>query len=245
MLLIKSKNGEYRMTADSIIIKSAWEEEYKKKGIPSSFRKDPTKPVIEFVSWLKEKNNLVGDIAADIGCGLGRNSFYLASQGFKVTSIDLVEENVRVINTEAKKNHLPIRAYGLDASTTWPMILDSLDVVIDVFCYKHIVDKEKQSKYRYELSRTLKKEGFYFISLASKSDGFYGPLLKDAANQDENLIVDPYSKIPSFLYSTEELIEEFSDFFDVVEIREQTSLSPMHGKEYSRNVINAIFKKKH
>lgn len=231
------------MSSDNYIIKSTWENEYKKKGIPSSFRKDPTKPVIEFVNWLKEKYNVIGCTAADIGCGRGRNSFYLASQGFKVTGIDLVDENIHFINEEAIKNHLSIEAYELDASTTWPMAFESLDVVIDVFCYKHIVNKEKQAKYRYELSRTLKKEGFYFISLASKADGFYGPLLKHSTNQNENLIIDPHSNISSFLYSIKELVEEFSDFFDVVEVKEQASLSPMHGKEYARNIINAIFKK--
>lgn len=60
-------------------IKLAWEEEYQRKGIPSSFRKDPAKPVIEFLAWLKKQKNLSGNLAADIGCGLGRNSFYLAS----------------------------------------------------------------------------------------------------------------------------------------------------------------------
>lgn len=48
-------------------IKMAWEEEYKRKGIPSSFRSDPTKPVIEFIDWLKENDPISHGKAADIG----------------------------------------------------------------------------------------------------------------------------------------------------------------------------------
>lgn len=222
-------------------IKHAWREEYKRKGIPSSFRKDPTRVVIDFVSWLKKENHPLNGVAADIGCGQGRNSFYLASQGFQVKSIELLEENVRLINTQAEISHLPIQAFALDAGEQWPIKSGSLDIAIDVFCYKHIVDKKKQTKYRNELWRSLKPNGFYFISLASENDGFYGPLLKESTNPVEKLIVDPYSNIPSFLYSTDDLSREFADTFELVHIEEQCSRSPMYGKEYPRAVLNAIF----
>lgn len=225
-------------------IKEAWAKEYKRKGIPSSFRKDPTKAVVEFIAWLKEKNKIQTWKAADIGCGRGRNSFYLASQGFKVTGIELLEDNVDEVNATAKLNHWPIQAFCLDASTTWPITSDSLDIVIDVFCYKHIVNKEKQLNYRKELWRTLKNQGFYFISTASEDDGFYGPLLEKSTNSEDKLIIDPYSNIASFLYSTEGLSKEFFDSFEAIQMKEQTSSSPMYGKEYSRRVINAIFRKK-
>lgn len=232
------------MMYSSESMKIAWDEEYKRKGIPSSFRKDATKPVIEFMGWLKQREGFTQGLAADIGCGRGRNSFYLASQGFQVIGIELLEENVDAINTEAKLSHLPVQAFALDAANKWPMAPNSLDIVIDVFCYKHIVDKEKQAKYRCELWQSLKASGFYFISLASEHDGFYGPLLEKSTNLNEKLVIDPYSNIASFLYSEESLIKEFSDFFEMLEVKEQISTSPMYEKEYSRRVINAIFKKR-
>lgn len=223
-------------------IKSAWDEEYRRKGIPSSFRKEPTKPVVEFISWLKKKG-FEGKVAADIGCGLGRNSFYLAMQGFKVTGIELLEENTNAMNRQAQLDDVPVYAIAQDAASCWPIEKSSLDIAIDVFCYKHIVSKERQRNYRQELWRTLAADGFYLISLASDNDGFYGPLLKTSPSLNEKLIIDPYSNIPSFLYSQDDLIREFSDLFEIIEIQEQTSMSPMHGKEFSRQVINAIFKK--
>jgi SAM-dependent methyltransferase len=224
-------------------LKKVWQEEYQRKGIPSSYRKDPTKTVVEFISWLKQKQPLVNGLAADIGCGQGRNSFYLASQGFQVLGIELLEENVKEVNAQAKLNHLPVQAFAQDAADSWPIESDSLNMAIDVFCYKHLVKKEKQLRYRQQLWRTLKPNGFYFISLASENDGFYGPLLKHSPNPQEKLILDPYSNIPSFLYSIKDLTREFSDLFEILQIQEQTSASPMYGKEYTRVVLNAVLRK--
>jgi SAM-dependent methyltransferase len=223
-------------------IKAAWSQEYKRKGIPSSYRQDPTRVVAEFINWLKATRDYKGGFAADIGCGLGRNSFFLVSQGFKVVGIELLEDNVKTINAISREKNLPIHAYAQDASSPWPIPPFCLDLVIDVFCYKHIVDKDKQKLYRVELSKSLKTSGIYFISLASEKDGFYGPLLNpDMSNKH---IIDPHSNIPSFLYSIEDLQREFSDLFEVIQINEQISTSPMYGKDYKRVVINAVLKAK-
>jgi 2-polyprenyl-3-methyl-5-hydroxy-6-metoxy-1,4-benzoquinol methylase len=224
-------------------IKADWMKEYQKKGIPSSFRKDPAKTVMEFISWLKSEGHLKRGRAADIGCGQGRNSFYLASQGYQVTSLELLEENVTLVNERARTNGLAVCAFAQNAADNWPIPPNSLDIVIDVFCYKHIVNKEKQAQYRKELWKALKPDGFYFISLASEQDGFYGPHLSTSPNPQEKLIIDSHSNIPSFLYSMHDLEEEFSDLFEDVQITEQVSTSPMYGQEYTRVVLNAIFKK--
>lgn len=226
------------------VLKKAWNEEYGRKGIPSSFRKDPTKTVIDFLTWLKDNNHRFNGFAADIGCGQGRNSIYLASEGFKVIGIELLEENATMINKQAKENALPIQAFAQDAACTWPIESNTLAIAIDIFCYKHIVNKEKQLKYRQELWRTLKSDGYYHISLASDKDGFYGPLLKNSPNPKEKLIIDPHSNIPSYLYSKEDLTQEFADLFELVQIKEQSSTSPMYGQDYSRKVLNAILRKK-
>lgn len=221
----------------------AWKAEYSKQGIPSSFRKDPTAVVVEFMSWLQKQNN-EKKVAADLGCGRGRNSFYLASNGFSVTAIDLLEENIQVINEQSNQMKLPIQGFAQDVSQKWPIAADTLDVAIDVFCYKHIISKEAQRNYRKELWKALKPNGVYFISLASVNDGFYGPLLKNSPSLTEKLIVDPYANISSYLYSVTDLTEEFADLFTLVESSEKSSSSPMHGKIYERKVLNCVFKKR-
>jgi len=223
--------------------KEAWVAEYTKQGIPSSFRKEPTRVVAEFIIWLENKNQQ-GGLAADLGCGLGRNSFYLASKGFSVIGLDFLQENVKAVNEQARLLNLSVQALTQDVSEVWPIEPHSLDIAIDIFCYKHIVNKQAQKNYRQQLWQCLKPTGFYLISLASLNDGFYGPLLLDSPSPADKLIVDPYANIPSYLYSLTELSEEFSDLFILVEASEQASSSPMHGKEYARKVLNCIFQKR-
>lgn len=174
----------------------AWAAEYKKQGIPSSFRKEPTRAVTEFTSWIGNKD-MSGNVAVDLGCGRGRNSFYLANCGFSVTAIDLLQENADAINEQAMLLKLPIHAIAQDVSEQWPIAPHSLDIAIDVFCYKHITCKQAQKNYRNELWKALQPNGFYFISLASVHDGFYGPLLVDSPSLGVALNI-PYTKKGNF-----------------------------------------------
>lgn len=224
--------------------KEAWANEYKKQGIPSSYRKGPTNALVEFISWLETQPSNEKQKVADLGCGLGRNSFYLASRGFSVIAIDLLQENTDAVKREAERTNLPIHTFAQDVSSTWPIMANSLDVAIDIFCYKHITNKQLQKNYRKELWNALKPNGFYFISLASINDGFYGPLLQNSPCPMENMVVDPYANVPSYLYSISDLSNEFSDMFSVIEGSEKTSSSPMHGKTYTRKVINLILQKR-
>ena len=220
-----------------------WQKEYQSKGIPSSYRQDPTKILTKFVSFL-HKNNIHSGKAIDLGCGRGRNAFYLAEHGYSVICMDLVEENVTFINQKADERKIPLRAYCKSITSPWPVKNKELDIAIDIFCYKHIVSKEAQKQYRKHLKASLKDHGYYLLSLAADDDGFYSPLLANSENPSLKLIVDPYSQIRSFLYSIDEITNEFSDVFNVIDASKDESISPMHGKEYKRQVINVIFQKK-
>ncbi len=231
------------LTSESKIY-SMWEKEYKKKGIPSSYRKEASQVVLDFMHFCQGKGVSPGN-AVDIGCGRGRNSFYLASLGYSVIAMDLLQSNIDIVNDESKHKKLPILAYAQDVSQrNWPIQENSQDIVMDIFCYKHVPSKKKQRIYREQLWKVMRGSAYYFISLASINDGFYGPLLSFSKDLKQNYIIDPYSNIPSFLYSIEELILEFSDLFRIIEAKEKHSTSPMYGTVYSRAVINAIFQKK-
>jgi SAM-dependent methyltransferase len=219
-----------------------WREEYARQGIPSSYREDPSKVVVQMLSGLQERGVKVGK-ALDLGCGRGRNAFYLAQHGYEVFCLDLVPENVAKINAKAQEARLPVAAYCQDITHDWPVEKEQFDLAIDVFCYKHITDKEAQKKYRARLHKILKNQGYYFLSLAADDDGFYGPLLKTSPNPSLKQIIDPHSQISSFLYNMDEILGEFSDILQPAEAKKTESVSPMYGKEYSRQVLNILFRK--
>jgi SAM-dependent methyltransferase len=220
-----------------------WETEYERQGIPSSYRGTPTKAVAGFVSFLQGLGIYSGS-GIDLGCGKGRNAFFLAESGYHVVGLDLVETNAQEINARAAEQNLPVKAYSQDIATPWPVKSEQLDFAIDIFCYKHIVDKEAQRNYRKHLKEALKMNGYYLLNLASDDDGFYGPLLSNSPDPAHKLVIDPYSQISSLLYTLEEIIHEFSDALHLVEAKKVSSVSPMYGKEYPRQVLSLIFQKK-
>ncbi|OGN55605.1 MAG: hypothetical protein A3D96_07100 [Chlamydiae bacterium RIFCSPHIGHO2_12_FULL_44_59] len=98
----------------------SWKREYEKQGIPSSFRDTPAHVVTKFYSWL-EKRNFKGDQAADLGCGRGRNSFYLASKGFSIIALDLLQENADYVMHQARSKKLPVMAHAQSVASPWPV----------------------------------------------------------------------------------------------------------------------------
>jgi SAM-dependent methyltransferase len=224
------------------MMKELWSDEYQRKGIPSSYRTEPTQAVIDFASLLS-KLNYESHSAIDLGCGTGRNAFFLAKKGLEVVALDWVATNVAEINAKALEHRLRLKAFCQSVVDPWPVETESLDIAIDIFCYKHLVDKQQQAIYRQHLLSALRKGGYYLLSLAAEDDGFYGPLLRNSSAPEDKFVIDPYSKIGSFLYSQEELLAEFSEGFHLVASKNDRKMSPMHGKEYTRSLWNMVFQK--
>src|SRR3989344_2817798 len=222
-------------------LKKHWLKEYSEKGIPSSFRQEPSGAVTYFFDFLKKQGIRKGRLL-DVGCGKGRNSIFFAKNGWEVYSIDFVPEIINELNNSSKKNNLKLTAICQSATEKLPFPDNHFDAVIDIFCYKHQTDKKKQKKFRNELYRILKKNGLYLLSLAGEDDGFYGPLLKNSTDKKNKLIIDPVTKVPSFLYSKEDIEKEFADF-EIIDFQHKKKKGIMHGKEYERSTLIFIMRK--
>lgn len=219
-----------------------WQAEYKSQGIPSSFRQAASGVVKTLVEYLGQHNKLTGK-AIDLGAGRGRNSFYLAQHGFEVLALDFVESNVAYINQQVEKSKLPVVAKTQSVAELWPLADLSLDLVIDVFCFKHLYTTNQQAAYITELLRCLKSGGIFLISLAGIDDGYYGPLLKNSLEPKRNLIVDPVANIQSILYTPEQLEEKFAPNFTTIVFEDQRKVDQMHGRDYMRSTLMFIMQK--
>lgn len=218
-----------------------WKTEYSLKGIPSSFRSEPSQIVLDFAQFLQQKQFNACQIL-DIGCGKGRNGAYLASLGHRVNGIDLVEENIAALNIRAANEGLDLSGAAHDISTGFPFPDASFDCAIDIFCYKHQISLETRSLYKKELLRVLKPNGLFLLSLASIDDGFYGPLLKDSPNPAQNMIIDPFTGIASILFTQADVQAAFDPEFVLEFSEKRKSESPMHGKTYQRSVLSFIMR---
>jgi Cyclopropane fatty acid synthase and related methyltransferases len=86
-----------------------WEESYKDDEV-STFGDQPNATIIEFEKLYKPSWNIL-----DVGCGDGKNSLYLASQGFaNIDAFDLSENAVAKMKRIADKKSLVVNAWAQD-----------------------------------------------------------------------------------------------------------------------------------
>lgn len=225
-------------------LKIKWNKEYKhQRGIPSSFRTKPSSSVLYFYKFWQKNNKPDKGRILDVGCGKGRNSFFFARKNFRVDSMELLPELVSSVNKTAKVDNLKVKAICHNATEKLPYRNSLFDIVIDVYVYRYHIQAKKRTNFRKELYRILKDEGLYLLSLLDENDGYYGPLLKNSPKSKDKIVVDPYTKIPSFLSSKEDIQKEFFPNFKIVDFMHKKEKSQMHGKTYSRSTLFFIFKK--
>jgi len=211
-----------------------WNEEYRTGGIPSSVRLRPSNVVVDFVKTARERDPRASH-ALDIGCGGGRNSIYLAQQGYTVSAIDFCQPQVERLRQEAQLHP----EWQLDAkigsvTEPWPWPNASADIAIDAFCFKHQIEPAGIQIYLGELRRCLKKGGLYMLFLAMREDGYYGQFAVPQPRGIGLVIVDRGNQIASRLYSQAE-IEALFVGFGVVQFNAKVSRNEMHGQMYERH----------
>ncbi len=220
-----------------------WNREYSREGIPSSFRTRPSSPVEGLLPLLKRSN---ARKIVDIGCGAGRNSLFLASNGFELYSMDFASDAVKRMRQRARSDGLSRKLHAIcqDVGTKWKLGTGSLDAAIDTFCYKHLIGRKEQERYRSELGRVLKPGGIYLLSLADVNDSYYGALPKKELYG--NMVVrDPGNGIRSVLYSKREVETVFSGRFKLVAYKRKVQSNTMYGRRYRRRVTHVfVFRKR-
>lgn len=214
-----------------------WAAEYESRGLPSSFRQEPSGAVRDFVPTVLELGIQPQEsLAIDLGCGTGRNSLYLAEQGFTVYAIDIVPELISRLRGKAEETGVGSRLHAIWGSVSEPWRIDDgvAAVAIDTFCYKHLMDSEERAVYRRELARVLKPGGLFLLTLASIEDGYYGSLPYRSLGPGMHAIRDPANGIDSVLYEPSAVEERFASDFSVVQYLEKNKPGRMHGAEYNR-----------
>ncbi len=115
------------------------------------FNPAPNKFLVEMVKGRKP------GLALDVGMGQGRNALYLASQGWRVTGIDISDEGLRQAREAATARKLTIEAINTNADT-WDFGVEKWDLIVMI--YAGADDKA--------VKRSLKRGGLVVSELAHK-----------------------------------------------------------------------------
>lgn len=81
----------------------------------------------------------------DIGCGNGRNSRYLATQGFQVIGIDISEQSISWAKSLTNENKNKIN-FHCASMMEYMADTNSFDLILDSGCFHHIKPHTELSK---------------------------------------------------------------------------------------------------
>jgi cyclopropane fatty-acyl-phospholipid synthase-like methyltransferase len=134
------------------------------KDLWTDFKDDP---IVKQVGKLIKKDNPHGKIL-DLGCGRGRNSILLAKLGFEVWGVDLIPKALNEAKKAAQVEKLNGKVHFEKADVlNLPFEKDSFDGIIDRGCFHHIV-KQDWAKYRRNINKVLKDDGYFLVVVFSK-----------------------------------------------------------------------------
>lgn len=136
--------------------KEKWDTKYLKKSQLLRPRK-PSKNLQDYLLHCK------GTKALDLACGSGRNSIFLAKNGFDVDAVDIAHIAIDALNVEAQKKNL------LSKINTIKIDLDMYEIKpdkYDIIIMANFLDRAvlKSAKNR------LKKDGILFVETYMVSD---------------------------------------------------------------------------
>jgi tellurite methyltransferase len=179
--------------------------------------------------WGLEPNKYVAKIpklikpgkVLDIGAGEGRNSLYLAQQGFDVTSVDISKDALGKLVTFAKKNKLNINSV-LKNITDFEFN-EQYDVIISTATL-HLINKENLFQLMDKMKEKTRKNGLNLITVFTD---------KDAGHE----------QFPDLYFFNETEIKNIYNEWDIIEhftyIKEES-----HGKPHTHHICVLIARKK-
>src|SRR5258708_16771048 len=116
-----------------------WQQEhFTAASLPDEMQKQssnqPSQYILQFRDFLKKKKINQGK-GVDIGAGKGRNSIYLAHEGFEMHALDYIQEAITHINTVAKQEKLikKLHTYCVPIDHNWPFPNNYFNISINCF----------------------------------------------------------------------------------------------------------------
>lgn len=190
-----------------------WDQIYRKYPLESlGWELGKPRPIlVEFV----EKGLVRKGKTLDICCGAGTNTVYLAEKGFEVTGIDISPKAIEYAKEKAEQAHAKI-SFMVQDFLGLPFSDAEFDFVFDMGCFHH-VEIEDRPKYIRGVHRVLKKGGSYMLTCFSNKNG------------------------PAWNHFTrKQIVDLFSDYFEIDEIRH---ISSIEGDGYKRYFYTVLMKK--
>lgn len=215
-----------------------WQKQYKQNNFYWGLKPSPI--LKKFINKIPTGN------ALDIGCGEGRNSFYLASFGFKVIAIDEEKAGINKINKYIKQKNIKniktsltdINSFNFKGrNATLILAIHSLDF-LKLSNIKKVIGKIKKS---------VKSRGYIIISVFSTKEPAYHKIANILKREEieENTFYLPKLKTFRHFFTKKEIEKFFkAENLEIVYLK-QRQKEDFHGDSdrHFHNIIEMVIKK--
>lgn len=179
--------------------------------------------------------------AIDIGAGGGRNSIFLAENGFEVEAIDKVKKRLEKIKNLAKEHKLKIKTKKCDINK-FKFEKNKYSLIVAT----HSLDFLKKNEVYLILNKikeSVMTNGFVYLSVFSVKDPMYKLIMEKEIEQiEENTFYLPKHKTYRHFFTQKELQEKFKKF-KIILLKQKQILDKEHDKPHYHNIIELLAQK--
>ena len=215
---------------DNKVASVSWDEFYGERKFPAPFILQNTMPDENLVDFLNQDLSI--KTALELGCGEGRNAIYMAKKGIAVTALDISPiaiENAKMI---AMKHQVTVDFHCHD------IIKDELNAKVD-FIYDsgllHHLPPHRRITYIELLQKNLNPGGYFGLTCFAWGE--------NCADEVDDWEFYEQNFSAGVAFKKERLVDLFSAYFDVIEIRKYKNEIP-HTIQGLQFMWVCLFKKK-
>jgi 2-polyprenyl-3-methyl-5-hydroxy-6-metoxy-1,4-benzoquinol methylase len=179
--------------------------------------------------------------ALDIGGGEGRNSIFLAKNGFKVTAIDLSAEALEKLKNIAQENRLKVSTQVIDVRS-FKFSPNQYSLIISISTLDFL-KKSKAEEIIKKIKKSLVPEGIVYLSVFSTKGPLFCKIKRlDLKPIEENAFYLSKRKIYRHFFTQDELKGYFNDF-EIILLKESCIKDTLHDQLHFHEIIEIIAKK--
>ncbi|MFP4029053.1 MAG: class I SAM-dependent methyltransferase [Candidatus Brocadiia bacterium] len=193
---------------------------------PTCFGSLPSRGLMQFLGHKTDQSLHI----LDLGCGHGRNAFYVAGLGHSVVAVDSSKAAIDALNEQAICKGLPIRAVHADIRD-FRLERKGYDLIVAVTVLGHLAFEETRALAG-RMTDALKPRGAVFVEAFSRQD----PGFVDLPQASE------FASLVKHYFTGEEL----RYVFGTLSVEEQSTFrvtDATHGTEHDHVILRFIGEK--
>ncbi|MAQ77146.1 hypothetical protein CL684_01330 [Candidatus Campbellbacteria bacterium] len=223
----------------------SWNQEYKRSQLVTQSHK-PQKDFLRFIKWIKNNKHIdlySGVTVLDLGCGVGRNSYYMADHyDASVYGWDFSEDAVE--KAQKFHGHELISYQVRNIGEPFPLEDNSIDMILDVTSSNALNEKQRDLYIR-ECARVLKPGGYMYVrTLAKEGDKNAQKMVMEFPGGEYNTYKHPQLGVIERIFSGPDFKKLYNQHLEVVRMERKTGYQTFGKQAYKRNYWNVYIKSK-